>query len=83
MLISRPLILGIPKCSSGKGHKVMDSIMSVLRQFITADQYCNFTGDGVYEHTCVGEHLSKQKINWLIQWFIFKLENHYDSNLMH
>ena len=51
--------LGAPLCTRGTGEALTASIVEVVSDFITNNQYRGFTGDGVYLHTGVGDRLDK------------------------
>ena len=55
----KAFFLGAPKCARGTGEVLTASIVEVVSDFVTSNQYRGFSGDGVYLHTGVGDRLNK------------------------
>ena len=54
------LLLGIPKCAGGSGNDLCNNILEAVDPFISAQQVCGFTGDGVYKHCDVTSKLEEK-----------------------
>ena len=54
------ILLGIPKCAGGSGEDLCSNILEAAEPFVTAQQICGFTGDGVYKHCDVTSKLEEK-----------------------